>query len=75
MLLNELTPGPLFLTPGLVIALHCYGVEISRERKSELIRYLFNKLRPEMGWGLYGCVPTQLTPGTRQRRPPCSARS
>jgi hypothetical protein len=37
-----------------VIALHCYGVEIPRERKAELIRYLFNKLRPEMGWGL--CV-------------------
>ncbi|BEI79554.1 hypothetical protein CcaverHIS002_0100830 [Cutaneotrichosporon cavernicola] len=49
--------GPLFLTPGLVIAMHCYGVEMPRERKAELIRYLFNKLRPEMGWGLHTEAP------------------
>lgn len=44
--------GPLFLTPGLIIALEAVGYKLQEEKKAELKRYLFNKLRPEMGWGL-----------------------
>ena len=44
--------GPLFLTPGLIIALQVCGVELSQPKKDELKLYLLNKLRPEGGWGL-----------------------
>lgn len=55
-----LTPGPLFLTPGLLIALSVCGKSLQEEKKSELKRYLLNKLRPEGGWGLYVTACTEL---------------
>lgn len=46
--------GPMFLTPGLVIGSYVTGMEIKREEKLELIRYLFRKAHKEDGgWGLY----------------------
>jgi len=45
--------GPLFLTPGLVIAMHVTGQTFRPEQKIELRRYILNKRRPEGGWGLY----------------------
>jgi hypothetical protein len=35
-----------------VIALEAYGTSLPEEKKAELKRYLFNRLRPEGGWGL-----------------------
>lgn len=49
--------GPLFLTPGLIIALQVCGVELPQPKKDELKRYLLNKLRPEGGWGLHTAAP------------------
>ncbi|WOO77353.1 Lanosterol synthase [Vanrija pseudolonga] len=49
--------GPLFLTPGLLITLSILQVELSHERKQELIRYLLHKRRPEGGWGLHTASP------------------
>ncbi|KAK1925398.1 terpenoid cyclases/protein prenyltransferase alpha-alpha toroid [Papiliotrema laurentii] len=49
--------GPLFLTPGLVIAMHVCGQTFRHEEKVEMIRYLLNKRRPEGGWGLHTAAP------------------
>ena len=46
--------GPLFLTPGLVIAMHVTGQHFPEPERLELIRYILGKRRPEGGWGL--CV-------------------
>lgn len=48
--------GPLFLTPGLVIAMHVTEQSFRPEQKIELKRYLLSKRRKEGGWGL--CVPS-----------------
>ena len=45
--------GPLFLTPGLVIAMHVTGQAFRPEQVIELRRYLLVKRREEGGWGLY----------------------
>ena len=45
--------GPLFLLPGLIIALHVTGQTLTNEQNIEIRRYLLNKRRPEGGWGLY----------------------
>lgn len=44
--------GPLFVLPGLIIAMSVTGVSLRAEQKTEIIRYLFNKRRSEGGWGL-----------------------
>jgi hypothetical protein len=44
--------GPLFLTPGMVIAMHVTGQTFTPQQVTELKRFLFNKRRPEGGWGL-----------------------
>ncbi|WVR06302.1 hypothetical protein IAU60_003332 [Kwoniella sp. DSM 27419] len=49
--------GPLFLTPGLVIAMHVCGRQFTSEQSAEMIRYLINKRRPEGGWGLHTAAP------------------
>lgn len=46
--------GPMFLTPGLVIGSYVTKMEIKKEERLELIRYLFRKAHKEDGgWGLY----------------------
>ncbi|KAI5114946.1 hypothetical protein M0805_009410, partial [Coniferiporia weirii] len=46
--------GPMFLTPGLVIGSYVTGMEIKREERLELTRYLFRKANKEDGgWGLH----------------------
>ncbi|RXK41597.1 lanosterol synthase [Tremella mesenterica] len=49
--------GPLFLTPGLVIAMSVTKNSFTHEQKVELRRYLFSKRRPEGGWGLHTAAP------------------
>ena len=45
--------GPMFLTPGYVIGSYVTGVEIKREERLELVRYLFRKAhKVDGGWGL-----------------------
>ena len=43
--------GPLFLIPGLVIAMHVVGQPFTPEQSLELRRYVLNKRR-DGGWGL-----------------------
>lgn len=43
--------GPLFLIPGLVIAMHVVGEPFTAEQSVELRRYILNKRR-DGGWGL-----------------------
>lgn len=45
--------GPLFLIPGLVIGLYVTHTTLRPEQKTEIIRYLLHKRKPEGGWGLY----------------------
>ncbi|KAL8056943.1 hypothetical protein ABFX02_04G151000 [Erythranthe guttata] len=48
--------GPLFLLPGLVIALTVMGAVksiISDEHKKEILRYLYNHQNIDGGWGLH----------------------
>lgn len=44
--------GPLFLIPGLLIAMYVTGLSLLAEQKIEMKRYLLNKRREEGGWGL-----------------------
>lgn len=46
--------GPLFLIPGLIVALSVTGQSLKPEQQTEMIRYLLAMRRPEGGWGL--CV-------------------
>jgi hypothetical protein len=52
-MLTLLAIGPLFLIPGLVIALHVCGQALRPEQAVEMRRYLLAKRRKEGGWGLY----------------------
>lgn len=46
--------GPMFLLPGLVIGSYVTGMPFRLEERLEMIRYLFNRARPEDGgWGMY----------------------
>jgi lanosterol synthase len=45
--------GPLFLLPGLIITCYISGVEIPKEHKIEIIRYLKNHQNKDGGWGLH----------------------
>jgi cycloartenol synthase len=48
--------GPMFLMPGLLIALHVTGAMdavLSREHKAELVRYLCNHSNEDGGYGLH----------------------
>ena len=48
--------GPMFLMPGLLIALHVTGAMdsvLSREHKAELVRYLCNHANEDGGYGLH----------------------
>lgn len=48
--------GPMFLMPGLVIALYVTGslnVVLSEAHKEEMVRYLFNHQNKDGGWGLH----------------------
>ncbi|KAL7423173.1 Lanosterol synthase (Oxidosqualene--lanosterol cyclase) [Cryptotrichosporon argae] len=49
--------GPLFLAPGLIIAMHVTGQSLRQEQKHEIIRYILNVRRPEGGWGLHTAAP------------------
>ncbi|KAK4684411.1 hypothetical protein P7C73_g5763, partial [Tremellales sp. Uapishka_1] len=49
--------GPLFLIPGLVIALHVTGQSLKPEQQKEMKRYLLSKRRKEGGWGLHTAAP------------------
>ncbi|WVQ83002.1 hypothetical protein IAT38_005140 [Cryptococcus sp. DSM 104549] len=49
--------GPLFLIPGLIIALHVCGQTLLPEQCIEMRRYLLNKRRKEGGWGLHTASP------------------
>ncbi|GHJ90428.1 hypothetical protein NliqN6_6830 [Naganishia liquefaciens] len=49
--------GPLFLIPGLVIGLYVANTSLRPEQKTEIVRYLLNKRRPEGGWGLHTAAP------------------
>jgi lanosterol synthase len=40
------------LIPGLIVALSVTGQALKPEQKTEMIRYLLAKRRPEGGWGL-----------------------
>jgi lanosterol synthase len=51
------SPGPLFLIPGLVIALHVCGRTLRPEQVIEMRRYLLSKRRKEGGWGLCVVLP------------------
>lgn len=44
--------GPLFLLPGLVIAMYVTGQSFKPEQITEMRRYLLNVRRKEGGWGL-----------------------
>ena len=44
--------GPLFLIPGIVIAMSVTGQAFTPEQSIELRRYILNKRR-DGGWGLY----------------------
>lgn len=43
--------GPLFLIPGMVVAMHVVGERFTHEQSIELRRYILNKRR-DGGWGL-----------------------
>ncbi|KAI5070087.1 hypothetical protein GOP47_0014430 [Adiantum capillus-veneris] len=48
--------GPMFLMPGLVIALYVTGslnVVLSEAHKKEMVRYLYNHQNKDGGWGLH----------------------
>ncbi|KAJ0984134.1 hypothetical protein J5N97_002490 [Dioscorea zingiberensis] len=48
--------GPLFLVPGLVIALHVTGAlntVLSSQHQHEMCRYLYNHQNKDGGWGLH----------------------
>ncbi|KAF6167333.1 hypothetical protein GIB67_043194 [Kingdonia uniflora] len=48
--------GPMFLLPGLIIALHITGalnVVLSQEHQTEMCRYLYNHQNEDGGWGLH----------------------
>jgi cycloartenol synthase len=48
--------GPMFLMPGLVIALSITGAlnaVLTKEHKREMIRYLYNHQNKDGGWGLH----------------------
>ncbi|KAG8900254.1 Lanosterol synthase (Oxidosqualene--lanosterol cyclase) [Tulasnella sp. 403] len=49
--------GPLFLTPGLVIASYVTGMDFEEAEKLEMIRYLMNVVNEDGGWGIHveGC--------------------
>ncbi|KAJ9110722.1 hypothetical protein QFC20_002763 [Naganishia adeliensis] len=49
--------GPLFLIPGLVIGLYVTHTALRPEQKTEIIRYLLHKRKPEGGWGLHTAAP------------------
>ncbi|ORY28503.1 terpenoid cyclases/protein prenyltransferase alpha-alpha toroid [Naematelia encephala] len=49
--------GPLFLLPGLIIALQVTGQTLTVEESLEIRRYLLNKRRKEGGWGLHTAAP------------------
>ncbi|ORX40148.1 terpenoid cyclases/protein prenyltransferase alpha-alpha toroid [Kockovaella imperatae] len=49
--------GPLFLTPGLVIAMHVTRQTFKQEERTEMIRYLLNRRKPDGGWGLHTAAP------------------
>nr|ODN91514.1 lanosterol synthase [Cryptococcus depauperatus CBS 7855] len=49
--------GPLFLIPGLVIALTVTGQILRPEQSIEIRRYLLSKRRDEGGWGLHTAAP------------------
>ncbi|CAG8444507.1 1405_t:CDS:2 [Acaulospora colombiana] len=46
--------GPMFLLPGLIIAMYITKIPIPESWRLEIIRYLFNKAHPvDGGWGLH----------------------
>ncbi|ODO05233.1 lanosterol synthase [Cryptococcus wingfieldii CBS 7118] len=49
--------GPLFLIPGLVVALYVTGQSLRPEQQLEMRRYVLGKRRKEGGWGLHTAAP------------------
>ena len=52
--------GPMFLTPGLVIASYVTGMPFTDEERREMIRYLMNHVNEDGGWGVYVYLPYYL---------------
>lgn len=44
--------GPMFLLPGLIIGMYVTKTVIPEEWKTEIIRYLANRVNKDGGWGL-----------------------
>lgn len=55
--------GPLFLTPGLVIACYAAGVDLG-PRASAMLTYMRNHQQTDGGWGLHIEGPSTLFPTT-----------
>lgn len=49
--------GPLFLLPGLLIALYVTGTPLSEHRRRRMIAYLWHTQTAEGGWGLHIASP------------------
>ncbi|CAG8590488.1 9550_t:CDS:2, partial [Acaulospora morrowiae] len=46
--------GPMFLLPGLIIAMYVTKIPVPESWRLEIVRYLFNKAHPnDGGWGLH----------------------
>nr|APO20484.1 lanosterol synthase [Ganoderma lucidum] len=45
--------GPMFLLPGLVIGSYVCGMGFKTEERLEMIRYLFNHVNEDGGWGIH----------------------
>jgi lanosterol synthase len=43
--------GPMFLLPGMVIGSYVAGMGFTDEQRLEMVRYLFNHLNSDGGWG------------------------
>jgi lanosterol synthase/protostadienol synthase len=52
--------GPLFVTSGMVIAMHILGFPIETPHKLEMIRYLVNTANGDGGWGTYLDSPSNV---------------
>jgi lanosterol synthase len=44
--------GPMFLLPGMVIGSYVAGMGFTDEQRLEMVRYLFNHVNSDGGWGM-----------------------
>ncbi|KAB5570734.1 putative squalene-hopene-cyclase [Coniochaeta sp. 2T2.1] len=52
--------GPLFVTSGMVIAMHILGLPMEPAVKQEMIRYMVNTANDDGGWGTYLDSPSNI---------------